>query len=224
MSLEKVAGLGAKRIRGIANAHRRYRETMDSLKGKDIRIAMDEWNHSRIPHYYGEIGCRFYFQDALGIAECLHEFYRQSDIIFMANYAQTVNVLGCIKTSRTSAEFATTGLPLKIYRHHFGEIPVEVTGKAEPLDVAAAWTKDQKELTIGIVNPTENKYELAVDLKNAQLTGTGYRWLISGPGRMAYNAPGQEPPVTIEEKAVSEITNKLSVPPLSINLYRLAVR
>jgi hypothetical protein len=31
----------------------------------------------------------------------------------------------------------------------------------------------------------------------------------------------QEPQVTIEEKAVSEITNKLSVPPLSISLYKV---
>ena len=40
-----------------------------------------------------------------------------------------------------------------------------------PLDVAAAWTEDRKALTIGIVNPTEQKCELAMDLKGDNLTG-----------------------------------------------------
>ena len=31
---------------------------------------------------------------ALGVAAGLHEFYRQSDLIQMAHYAQTVNVIG----------------------------------------------------------------------------------------------------------------------------------
>ena len=42
----------------------------------------------------------------------------------MANYAQTVNVLGCIKTSKTAAALDTTGLVLMLYRKHFGTLPV----------------------------------------------------------------------------------------------------
>ena len=45
----------------------------------------------------------FHLKDALGIAAGLHEYFRQSDMVFMANYAQTVNVIGCIKTSNTAA-------------------------------------------------------------------------------------------------------------------------
>jgi len=41
---------------------------------------------------------------------------------------------------------------------------------------------------------------------------------------MAYNEPGKEPKVVIKEKAVSGISDKLSVAPLSISLYKLAVR
>jgi hypothetical protein len=70
------------------------------------------------------------FKDALGIAAGLHEYARQSDIVGSAFYAQTVNVIGAIKTSRRNAAFETTGLVLKLYRLHFGELPVatEVTG------------------------------------------------------------------------------------------------
>jgi len=211
-------------VRGKVTAHQDYRERLGSLKGKDIDIALDEWNFWYGPHLYGELGTRYFLKDALGIAAGLQEMIRNSDIMFMANYAQTVNVIGCIKTSKTAAAFETTGLALKLYRQHFGLIPVELGSETYPLDVAAAWTSDRKALTIGIVNATEQKQELPIALKGAKLTGKGRLWLIAHSDPMAYNEPGKEPNVVIEEKAVTGISNKLTVPPLSINLYELTVR
>jgi alpha-N-arabinofuranosidase len=135
-----------------------------------------------------------------------------------------VNVIGCIKTSKTAAAFETTGLVLKLYREHFGTIPVEITGDAYPLDVSAAWTSDRKALTIGIVNPTENELELPMDLKGVKLADKGRLWQIAHTDPMAYNEPGKEPNVTIKEKTGSKISRKLSVPPLSINLYKLPIK
>jgi alpha-N-arabinofuranosidase len=110
-------------IRRIPNAHREYRRTIPALAGRDIRIALDEWNCWYGPHIYGELGTRYFLKDALGIAAGIHEFSRQSDMVFMANYGQTVNVIGAIKTTKTAATFETTGLVLKMYRGHFGHIP-----------------------------------------------------------------------------------------------------
>ena len=209
----------------IVDAHRSYRKTIGSLAGKDIRIAMDEWNYWHRPYvsYYGELGCRYTLKDALGIAAGLHECFRNSDMIFMANYAQTVNVIGCIKTTKTAAAFSTTALPLKLYREHFGVIPVEVSDKPESLDVAAAWTRDRREITIGIVNPTDIKLELTVDLKGADLSGAGCLWQIAGPDPNVYNEPGKEPRVTIEQQPVMGAPNSLTVAPLSVSLYRATV-
>jgi alpha-N-arabinofuranosidase len=145
-------------------------------------------------------------------------------MIYMANYAQTVNVIGCIKTTKTEAAFATTGLALKLYRNHFGSVPVAVSGNVEPLDIVAAWTRDRKAVTVAVVNPTAHKYEIALDVKDAQLTGSGQSWRISGSDAMAYNEPGKKPKVTIEEKSFSGTLGRLSVPPLSICLYELPVR
>jgi hypothetical protein len=39
---------------------------------------------------------------------------------------------------------------------------------------------------------------------------------------MAYNEPGKKPQVVIVEKPLTGVSKKLSVPPLSISLYRLA--
>ena len=48
----------------------------------------------------------------------------------MANYAQTVNVIGAIKTTKTAAELETTGLVLALYRRRFGTLPVRVSGSS----------------------------------------------------------------------------------------------
>jgi len=210
-------------VRGKAEAHRRYRREFASLKGKDIRIALDEWNYWYGPHVYGELGTRYFLKDALGIAAGLNEYARNSEMFFMANYAQTVNVIGCIKTSKTDAAFATTGLALKLYRKHFGVVPVAVTSEP-PLDVAAAWSEDRKTFTIAVVNPTMKQLEVPLEVKGVKLAGTGTRWQIAGGDPMAYNEPGKAPRVTIEEQAVKGISDALPVAPCSVTLFALGVR
>ena len=211
-------------IKRIANAHRKYKKTIGALADKDIRIALDEWNYWLPEYLYGEIGCRYYFKEALGIAAGLHEYFRNSDIIFMANYAQTVNVIGAIKTSKTAVSFASTGLPLKLYRNEFGTIPIVIDAQPEPLDVSVAWTGDRKAITVAIVNISKQKYDLALDIKNARLTGKAKRWLIEQADLMAYNEPGKKPQIVIQEKNISRMANILNVQPQSITLCRLDVR
>jgi alpha-L-arabinofuranosidase len=177
-------------VRRIAEAHRDYRRQLDSLKNKDIRIALDEWNYWYGPHVYGELGTVYFQKDALGVAAGLHEIFRNSDLYYMANYAQTVNVIGAIKTTATKAAFDTTGLVLREYRKRFGTIPVEVGGAPEPLDVAAAWSGDRKRFTIGIVNPTAQEQALELDFVGAALRSGTRHELAADPS--AFNTP-EEP-------------------------------
>jgi len=207
-------------VRGKAEAHRKYRQQFDALKGKDIRIALDEWNYWYGPHVFGELGTRYFLKDALGVAAGLNEYARQSDIMFMANYAQTVNVIGCIKTSKTAAAFATTGLALKLYRRHFGVLPLAVSTD-RPLDAMAALSEDHKTLTVAVVNPTMKKLDIPLELNGLNLTGAGKRWQIAGDDPMAYNEPGRPSKVSIEEKLVSGISDTLSVAPCSVTMYSL---
>ena len=208
------------RVRGKADAHREYRRRFDSLKGKDIDIALDEWNYWYGPHVFGELGTRYFLKDALGIAAGLNEYARQSDIMFMANYAQTVNVIGCIKTSKTDAAMAATGLPLRLYRRRFGTLPVTVTADP-PLDVAAALSADRKMLTVAIVNPTMRKLELPLSIAGVKLAGTGTQWQIAGDDPMAFNEPGKPPKVIVEESSLADVSDKLTVAACSVTLVAL---
>jgi alpha-N-arabinofuranosidase len=212
-------------IRRIVQAHRDYRKRFDSLRGKDIRIAMDEWNYWYGEHVFGELGTRYFLRDALGIAAGLHEYARQSDMVFMANYAQTVNVIGAIKTSKTAAAFETTGLVLKLYRQHFGRVPVAVDMKqCSPLDAAAAWSEDKNVLTIGIVNPTGHPLQVPLHVAGAELAGTGRRYEIAGNDPMLFNDPDQPPKVQIVESAVEGLKETVRLSPYSVTLLKLQAR
>ncbi|MDH3246191.1 MAG: hypothetical protein OEM26_16330, partial [Saprospiraceae bacterium] len=189
-------------IKNVAAAHRKYRDSIPGLAQKDIRIAMDEWNFWYGDYIYGELGVRYYHQDALGVAKGLHEYFRNSDLFFMANYAQTVNVIGCIKTTPTAAGFATTGLPLKLYRQHFGSIPVVANADSTHLDIVAAMSPDQAYLTLAIINTKAEKQEVAFDFGNGRIENAGRQWLIQHDDLMAYNDPDKPPAVEIEESDI----------------------
>jgi alpha-L-arabinofuranosidase len=223
-NLVEHSRLIANAIKEVADAHRRYRKDIPGLAEKDIRIAMDEWNYWYGNYRYGELGVRYYLQDALGIAAGLHEYFRNSDLFFMANYAQTVNVIGAIKTNKTDAKFATTGLVLKMYHDRFGEIPVQISEVALPLDIHAALSADQKTLTIGVVNPTNDPCTLQLTAEDAKLGKNAKLFFITGTDKMAYNEPGKDMNVTIQEQTLRNHDNQLPVHPLSVSIYQIPVR
>jgi len=210
-------------IREKAVAHREYRNTIPALKGKDIRICMDEWNYWYGPTPYGELGTRYFFRDAMGIAAGLNEYSKHSDIIFMANYAQTVNVIGCIKTNTTHSVFDATGQVLKMYRQKFGYIPVEISGETRPLDIGATLTSGGDTLTISVVNPTWNDVEFPLSVSGSSVSSDVELWRITAPDDMSTNEPGREPVVKITGPEVAKFSNKLKVGPASITIFRIPV-
>lgn len=210
----------ADEIQRVAAAHREYLNDIPTLAAHHIRIAMDEWNYWYGDYLYGELGCQYHLKDALGVARGLHEYFRNSDLFYMANYAQTINVLGAIKTNRTAASMEATGLVLEMYRNHFGTIPIQVESQPDDLDVSAAWTEENKSaVTIAVVNCTTNDKQFAV--AGLPLADHAKQWTIGGTNPEAHNVPGQPPQVVIAEKDFPVTNATLDAPPLSVTLYRL---
>jgi alpha-N-arabinofuranosidase len=208
-------------VKRVADAHRRYREQIPQLKGKKIPVAMDEWNFWYGPYVFGELGVRYRHKDGLGVAMALHEFFRNSDIFAMANYAQTVNVLGAIKTSPTKAAMETTGLVLAMYRAHFGTQPISIDAQPENLDIAAAFTDDRKALTIGVVNLSRESQEITLDASAAvKRSGNARTWTIASNDPDAYNDPEEGMKVNIVEAVAAVQDGKITVPPLAVVIYR----
>jgi alpha-N-arabinofuranosidase len=215
-------------IRRIADAHRMYRRELRSLAARNVRIAFDEWNYWYGAYEYGELGTRYFLKDGLGIAAGLHELFRNSDLFYMANYAQTVNVIGAIKTNNDAAELEPTGLVLSLYRHHFGTLPVGVRGCPKPLDISAAWTKDGSALTIAVVNPdVKRTSRLRFRIAGMAAGRAGRRFLLTGADPTAGNVPGKPRGVTVQEDAIESTIGQagqgpVELPPLSVTLLVLA--
>ena len=222
--LETHVGLLRTAIRQVAEQHRAFQVGRPELKGRIVPIAMDEWNYWHREYTFGELGCRYDLADALGVAVGLHEFFRQSDIVQMAHYAQTVNVIGAIKTSRTAAEMETTGLVLQMYRAHFGSVPLALAGDFGPLDVAAALTADGRSLTLGVVNPTLDARSIPLAIGNAKPAGPATAWSVSGTDEKAYNDPGQPRVVDLARREGVDATGPLTVAPLSCTIFVIPVR
>ncbi len=210
-------------VRRIARAHRDYRRRIPALKGRIIPIALDEWNYWYGPHLFGNLGTRYYLRDALGIAAGLHELARQSDLFFMANYAQTVNVLGAIKTSKRAAWFEPTGLVLLLYRKYFGSRPVE-TKTSGLIDAQAAWNRDRSLLTLAVVNPTLREVKVPLRVKGAVLSGDAVLYRIAGGNPLAFNDPAHPRRVRIERLAIQSPVKELTLAPCSVNLFRFPLR
>jgi alpha-N-arabinofuranosidase len=131
------------------------------------------------------------------------------------------------------------GLVFKIYRDHFGSIPVEVSGNSPqpkvtdpvggeqpavnagsatfPLDVVAAWTTDRHTLTVAVLNPTDVDQPLKLSIAGASLTGKGTLWRLAPNGNDIQN-PG------ITSSPVDSIPGSLTLPRYSINIYELAAK
>jgi alpha-N-arabinofuranosidase len=212
-------------IRKKATAHRDLQSKLGRKPDKLVPIAMDEWNYWHRGYVFGELGCQYSLADALGIAAGLHEYFRNTDIIQMANYAQTVNVIGCIKTTKTAAFFDTTALPLLLYRREFGTVPLAVTGNhSQPaLDVAAAKTQDGRAITIGIVNPQAKPQAISLTVEGAKLGTSASVWRIAADDPAAINTADKQPISIAEEKNVP-FGEQLTVPAYSVSLYRLPIK
>ena len=225
------ASLTVGHIKRIDQAHDDYEKKWSDLYGKrKLPVIMDEWNYWYGPEVFGEIGTRYYLRDGLGIATGLHEFFRHSDRYFMANYAQTVNVIGAIKTNKTNAEFESTGLVLKLYRNQFGTIPVQIETifpdseiPHNIIDVSAALDKNGKFLTIGFVNLSGDNVTVKLDLGSFNADRNAKMFVIADKknDQCACNDPSESPRITITEKKISSGGKNIVIPKLSVTMIKL---
>jgi len=214
----------ASQIKAVADSHRIYRKEVPGLEAKDIRIALDEYNYWYGPNPYGELGIVYHQKDALGVAKALHEMFRNSDLYFMANYAQTVNVLGCIKADGITSALEATALPLILYRNHYGTIPVKVTDTISGLDVVAAYTSGKDSMTVAVVSSLDRESSFKLNFEQGA-TGNGYKiWTIANSDPMAFNQPGKEPKIVISSEEKTSKIKSLKIPAYGIVLVKFAFR
>jgi alpha-N-arabinofuranosidase len=223
----------ANRVRGKVEAYEEYARRFPVLQTKNLKIAIDEWAFTRLPAN---------MKQTLANALVFHEMFRHTDLIGMAGHTMGTS---SIEFNANEAALNTTGLLFQLYRDHFGTVPVEVQGNLPPpaprypvggdqpkvnagsptypLDVSAALSSDGKLLTIAVVNPTESAQELAVNIKGADLRGTGRHWHMSGQ-KIDSTTGLTRHEVQVVVTTIAGAPQTLQAPPISIDIYELAKR
>ena len=227
--LVEFARRPANRVRNKVEAYEEYRQRIPALQKKPVPMVIDEWAYARPSN----------LKSSLADAYVLQEMFRHSDLIIMAGHTMGT---ASIEFNADGAALNPTGLMFKLYRDHFGTVPIRVAGNSPvpaplypvgadqpkvnagsptyPLDVSAAMSSDGKVLTVAVINATESAQTLDLDLKGITLKASGRLWRLTGPNLTA-SAGLKSNDVQITEAAVSR-TNTIEVAPVSINIYEFA--
>jgi alpha-N-arabinofuranosidase len=212
-----------------------YLERIPALRGRPVPISLDEWAYAGAnPNSYKPV---------LAYSWALHEMFRHSELFQMGGFTFAGSTLSA---SRTDAVLNPTGLMFKMYRDHFGTLPVDVAGSSPqpapkyppgadqptvnagsdtyPLEIAAALGADRKSLSVAVVNPTETAQQLDLAIKGVEITNGGRVWRMAPPSLTATIVAGHKPPVEIEELPLGSWPATLTVPPISVSIYVLPLR
>ena len=234
LSLIEFQRAAAVQVRAKYEHYEEYLKLIPALKAKPVPIAIDEWA------YFS--GNRDSYKTVPAYAWAFHEMFRHSDIFKMAALTFAT---ATITSNRTEAVLNPTGLLFKMYRDHFGEIPVEVTGNSPqpkpvfpaggdqpavnpgsdtyPLDVSAALSADRRTLAIAVLNPSDSEQSIQLVIHGAKLASAGKLWAMAPNSIDATIKVGTKPEVQVEEKSLGALPDAVTLRPFSVNIYSYSV-
>jgi alpha-N-arabinofuranosidase len=218
----------ANHIRLKYEEYKDYEKLIPELVTHPKPLNIDEWA-------YSSRGGSVNYPTYPAYAWVFHEMFRHSDIFQMAGQTFATSLL---TRNGTNVSLTANGLVFKIYRDHFGSIPVDVSGNSPqpkptdppggeqpainagsdtfPLDVVAAWTEDHHALTVAVLNPTDQEQPLKLNIAGADLSGKGTLWRLA-----SVEEKGQNP--IISSSPVDAVPDSLTLPRFSVSIYELLV-
>ncbi len=233
IELQRAAAV---QVRAKYEHYEKYLELIPALKAKPVPIAIDEWA-------YFLRGKRDSYSTVPAYAWAFHEMFRHSDIFQMANLTFAT---ATFSSNGTEAVLNPTGLLFKMYRDHFGVIPVEVGGNSlqpkptfpaggdqpavnpgsptYPLDVSAALSEDRKTLTIAVLNPSDAEQSIHLDIHGASLASTGKLWRMAPNSLDAVVKAGSPAEVQVEEQSLGALPATITLRPHSVNIYSYPIQ
>jgi alpha-N-arabinofuranosidase len=224
----------AVQVRAKYEHYQEYLKRIPALRAKPVPIAIDEWA------YFG--GGPNSYKTVPAYAWAFHEMFRHSDVFQLGALTFATATMS---ENRTEATLNPTGMLFKMYRDHFGTIPVEVTGDSPqprpafpaggdqpatnpgsptyPLDVSAALSEDHKTMTIAVLNPSDAQQSIHIALNGAKLAATGHLYRMAPDSIDATVAVGKKPEVQVEDQLLGPLPEMVMVRPFSVNIYSYAV-
>jgi len=225
----------ATQVRSKYEHYQEYLKRIPELKAKPVPISLDEWAYIGAPPNSYKVVPAY--------AWAFHEMFRHSDLYRLGAFTFATAM---ISEDRTDAVLNPTGLLFKMYREHFGTIPVQVSGDSPqpkpiypaggdqpeinpgsdtfPLDVSAALSDDRKTVTFAVLNPSDSQQQLKLAIDGVKLASQGHVWRMAPSSVEATITVGQKPGVEVQEQELTSMPDTMAVPPFSVNIYSFAVQ
>jgi alpha-N-arabinofuranosidase len=225
----------ATQVRVKYEHYQEYLKRIPALKDRHVPIAIDEWA------YIG--GGQNSYKVIPAYAWAFHEMFRHSDLFQLGAFTFATAMMS---EDRTDAVLNPAGLLFKMYRDHFGVIPVQVSGDSPqpkpvypaggdqpavnpgsdtyPLDVSAALSEDHKTLTIAVLNPSDARQSMKLAIGGGKLVGQGRLWQMAPSSVDAVVALGKKPEVAVVASALETMPDTVDVPAFSVNIYSFPVQ
>jgi len=176
-------------------------------------------------------------------AWAFHEMFRHSDVFQMGAFTFATAIMS---ENRTEAVLNPTGMLFKMYRDHFGTIPVEVTGDSPqpkpafpaggdqptinpgsdtyPLDLSAALGEDRKTLAIAVLNPSDSEQSIRIAINGTKMGNAGTPWRMAPDSIDATVQVDKKPEVQVEEQSLGALPEVITVRPFSVNIYSYPIQ
>jgi alpha-L-arabinofuranosidase len=205
--------------------YQEYLKRIPALRAKPIPVAIDEWA------YFG--GNRDSYKVVPAYAWAFHEMFRHSDVFQMGAFTFATAMMS---SNFTEAILNPTGILFKMYRDHFGTIPVEVIGDSPqpppafpaggdqpavnpgsdtyPLDVS----DDRKTLAIAVLNPSDSEQSIKLTINGGRLASAGKLWRMAPDSIDATVQVDKKPELKVEERSLGALPDTITVRPFSVNI------
>ncbi len=225
----------AVQVRAKYEHYEAYLKLIPALRTKPVPIAIDEWA------YFG--GVPNSYKTVPAYAWAFHEMFRHSDVFQMGAVTFATAMMS---ENRTEAILNPTGMLFKMYRDHFGTIPVEVTGDSPqpkpvfpaggdqpavnpgsptyPLDVSSAFSEDRKTLAIAVINPSDSPQTIKIAIDGSKLASAGTLWRMAPDSLNATVQVDKKPEVQVEKQSLGPLPETITVRPFSVSIYSYPVQ
>ncbi len=179
--------------------------------GRPVYIAYDEWNVWYRTGNKEKLEEIYNFEDALAMGMFFNCFFRNADIVKMANLAQMVNVIAPIMTNRQGLFLQPIFFPIEEYGRQRGNTALDVwvaaptytVGNRPPLkylDVSATYNAAQRAVYLNVLNRSRGT-DIAARIENQEgrLRSEARIWEMNHPDLKAthtFGADNKVRPVT----------------------------
>lgn len=209
------------------------------------KLAFTEWNAADVtrremsPEWRPDQS-QYRMLDAVVCAAFLNVLQRQSDIVGLANFAQTINVVGALVVTQDDVVRESVYWPLWMQRHHSGPVAVAVevsspevrcaswAGEPESvpaLDVSATRDDVGRTLWLSVVNrDKDTSHDVEIRLRGARVADEARRCELRAPSPLSMNTVAEPEVITPSWTSVGLGSDPVvTVPPCSYTILEVPV-